>query len=85
MIVVRLELWPNGDQRAKRDLGTMRIENDQTGTAEVGNYMYKIRRGEVYALGPGLLRQGRLVGFSRRQHVAAPWELLRAILNQTFN
>jgi hypothetical protein len=84
MIVVRLELWPRGNKSAKRDLGTMVIENDQTGTEQAGNYMYKIKKGQVYSERPSMLCQGEFRDYPRHHRADAPWELLRGILNQAF-
>ena len=84
MIVVRIELWPGGDKARKRDLGTMVIENDRTGTEAIGNYMYKIKKGQVFSDHPSMLYQGTVREVPRHHRADAPWELLRGILNQAF-
>jgi hypothetical protein len=81
MIVVRMELWPGGDKARAEDLGIMQITNDETGTADEGNYMYLILKSPKYAQRPGIWRQGRIEGFPRRSRAAGPWDLLRGILN----
>ncbi|TAK10578.1 MAG: hypothetical protein EPO32_14695 [Anaerolineae bacterium] len=41
MIVIRFEIWPDGNERRKRSLCRLDIWNDETGTDDVGNYRYK--------------------------------------------
>jgi len=42
MLVVKVELWPFGNEESKRTLGTMRISNDATGTTTRGNYNVRV-------------------------------------------
>jgi hypothetical protein len=59
VLIVRIELLPNGNERKRRVLGTLQIANDLTGTLERGNY-------EFLAAGAGVKRQaGRVDGFER--------------------
>lgn len=39
MIVVKIELWPGGDEVQARELERVCIYNDGTGTLEFGNYV----------------------------------------------
>lgn len=48
MIVVKVELWPFGDEDAKRVLGTTIIVNDGTGTKEKGNYDTVLADGPIH-------------------------------------
>lgn len=38
MVVVKIELWPLGDEDFKKSLGEVHIINDGTGTRTRGNY-----------------------------------------------
>lgn len=77
MIVVRVELWPKGDQQRARLLGLMRIANDGSGSEALGNYHVTIDKSPEYAKRPGIYRRGRVQGFRRR---LGPWPLLQAAL-----
>ena len=52
MIVIKIEMWPKGDEKLKRSLGKAIICNDGKGTLTKGNYkciFYKKgRSGKVY-------------------------------------
>ena len=37
-LVVRIELWPGGDEARKSVKGTLVISNDGTGSVTMGNY-----------------------------------------------
>jgi hypothetical protein len=65
MIVVRIELWPGGDEGRKRLIGQARIANDGSGTAEVGNYDVRLSHSGVYADRPGTWKRGRVEGHRR--------------------
>lgn len=43
MIVVKLELWPHGNEKNSRLLGIGYIANDGTGTTQKGNYTTVLR------------------------------------------
>ncbi len=52
MLVLKLERWPQGDERRKESLGTLEIANDLTGTETVGNYevTFRLPKGDpIYA------------------------------------
>jgi hypothetical protein len=38
MLVVKVELWPKGDEDKSVVIGRMEIANDATGTGDIGNY-----------------------------------------------
>jgi hypothetical protein len=42
MLKIKIELWPFGDESKKRTLGELDIWNDATGTADFGNYGYRL-------------------------------------------
>ncbi len=42
MIVVKIEYWPFGDKKRKKEIGEMRIQNNLTGTESVGSYDVEI-------------------------------------------
>lgn len=46
MLVIKVELWPLGDESEARELQRVLVINDGTGTAEHGNYLVRaLRRG----------------------------------------
>ena len=75
MLVIKIELWPFGDESRKKVLGLATIVNDGTGTHELGNYDCRI----LQKGGKGkAIRKGRVEGFSRITN--GPWNLvLRAL------
>jgi hypothetical protein len=74
VIVVKVELWPGGDERRKRSLGTAYIINDGTGTSLRGNYHVMLSRMKDATVP---WRIGRVVNWPR---TGSPWDLLnRAI------
>jgi hypothetical protein len=80
VIVVRVELWPLGDESRKRSLGTAFIVNDGTGTAAHGNYKVALMKMKD-ATQPW--RLGRVQRWNRR---GSPWDLLtRAIVSAVRN
>lgn len=38
MVVVKIELWPLGNEKHKREIGRAKIWNDGTGDRNTGNY-----------------------------------------------
>jgi hypothetical protein len=75
VIVAKIELWPNGDEKAARLLQVVTITNDGTGTAEAGNYNVEVSHqiGTKY-LPNGLTgdpdrdvwKRGQVYGYRRR-------------------
>ena len=82
MIVVRLELWPQGDASKAQDLGTATIAL-AGGTAERGDYEVRLLKGRRYAKRAGVWRKGRVRGFPRRSRRHGPWDLLYRALAAT--
>lgn len=77
VIVVKVELWPRGDQKRARNLGVAEIENDGTGTAARGNYCVRLFKfGERADGSPSraVWREGRIEGFDRAKR--GGWDLL---------
>jgi hypothetical protein len=73
MIVIKVEMWPRGVESRKREIGSLRIANDGTGTREIGNYTYDLRGAKERTMG-----EGRVMGFARlREHV---WDLITRVL-----
>jgi len=75
MVVIKVELWPMGNEAAARPLAEAHIANDGSGDMDTGNYWVKLfkRRG-------GIWRQGTVTGFPRRR--LGEWDLLfRALLS----
>ncbi len=83
MIVVRIELWPKGDESRKVDLGTCRITNDgsEKQNAEAGNYSVVLTKGRLYSKNLGIWRTGHVFDFPRKR--LGPWDLLLRALQAT--
>lgn len=74
MLVIKIELWPFGDESQKRDLGVARIINDGTGDANTGNYTVQLLKGAEYSRHPGdVYKRGRVLNYPR---MLGPWPLL---------
>lgn len=71
MLVVKLELWPLGDEGAAREIGRATIGNIG-GTSDRGDYAYEVTKdGET-------VQQGEFRGFARRERDA--WDLVFLVL-----
>lgn len=77
MVVCKIELWPGGDKDAARPLGTVLIRNNGTGTAEKGNYGYKLTHAGKFINRKGAFKQGIVNGFKR---TLSPYRLLCRVL-----
>lgn len=75
MIIVTVDLWSMGSP-ARKVLHTIKIFNDATGTAEVGNYRYEVWSGYQK------VRTGEVKGFKRQQQNGA--QLLQLVLNDAY-
>ena len=73
MIVVTVELWPEGNQSQRERLGEVRITNDQTGGERIGNYDYKLT---TFGVGKA---SGQVKGHPRSRRF---WWLLYTVLRQ---
>jgi hypothetical protein len=65
VVVVKVELWPQGDASKAEKLGEVRIANDGTGTPARGNYNVELAHSGRYAGKPGVWRKGRVEGYDR--------------------
>lgn len=80
MIVVRIELWPKGDESRKREIGVGHITN-VGGTAARGDYKVKLLKSPEYAKRDGIWRSGEVHRFPRGGKVFGPWDLLLLALS----
>ncbi len=78
MVVVKIELWPHGDQTKSRTLGVMSIANDGTGSVEQGNYKAELSHaGVYYGRKPGAWKRGMVLGYRR---TLSPYHLVSMAL-----
>lgn len=75
MIVVRIELWPKGDETKKKPLGMIGIANDASGNSTLGNYTFSSinKAGLPY-------RSGSVKQFPRKRLLA--FDLLFRVLRE---
>jgi len=78
MVVVKIEMWPHGDESKAYPLGKIEIANDGTGDAQSGNYdVTAFHAGIFYGKRREPYKTGRVVGFLRR---LSPYALLAKAL-----
>lgn len=65
MVVVKIELWPKGDESKATPIAIARITNDGTGTAELGNYAVSLSHAGKFFGRPGAWKTGRVLRFNR--------------------
>lgn len=65
MVVVRIELWPGGDESKARSLGTATITNNASGNDVNGNYDVALSHSGIYIDRPGVWRTGKVIGHCR--------------------
>lgn len=82
MIVIKLELWPKGDENRKRDLGSAHIIHQEMADDHHANYLVKLLKGTEYSKHPGTLYKSTIVNRFKRQ--LGPWLLIQTALNQIF-
>lgn len=70
MLVVKIELWPFGNEAASRQIGEMKIWNDASGDSETGNYVAQL--------------DGKEVKIKNHLRSAGAWVLLGKALNKLF-
>lgn len=74
MLVVKIELWPRGDESKSVELHRGFITNDGTGDSSNGNYKVKLNeKGNKDRLSKGW-KTGYVKGFKRKKLLA--WDLL---------
>jgi len=83
VIVIKVELWPSGDESRKRDLGTAHIFN-MSDLANVSRYGVRLLKGAHYSSRPGTLyKEGTVEAFPRADKRWGPWELIALALEST--
>lgn len=80
MLVVRLFLWPGGDESQARELGRINIANDGSGDPERGNYDVELLHSGSYWGQPGAWKKGRVLNYLRE---LSPYHLVLAALEKT--
>jgi hypothetical protein len=80
MLVVKIEMWPGGNENhpRKRELQRILITN-AGGDANVGHYAVVIPKSAEYAKSPGVWKKGRVLNFPRARLGPADL-LLRALV-----
>jgi hypothetical protein len=78
MMVVRIELWPQGDESQKRELGVAHVAN-VGGSTESGNYKVTLFKSPEYAKRDGVWKRGVVMNFPRLR--LGPWDLLLRALS----
>ena len=80
MIVVKVELWPLGDESRKKEIGRMLISNDVATTAQDpnrGSYNVRVmRRGTT----DKVQKTAKVEDYPRKSYPI--WELVRRALNK---
>lgn len=70
MVVVKIEMWPHGDETKMYPLGVITIANDGTGTTTTGNYQVTASHsGSYFGQRPEPYKKGRVLGFLRNLSV----------------
>jgi hypothetical protein len=78
MIVVKLEMWPLGNEEKKYPLGEIRIMNDGKGDfPHYGNYKVDVKHGGKFVGKKGSYRKGFVEKFKR---TLSPYHLLARAL-----
>ena len=77
MIVVKIELWPFGRYKDRREIGRAIIINDGTGDEKLGNYKVEFKHSGIYYGKDGNYKTGKVKGFSRS---LSPYHLLARAL-----
>lgn len=85
MLVIKIELWPFGQESKKRELGRAHIINDSTGTLEIGNYKVILFKSEEYSKNNAgkVYKKGEVLSFNRLTE--SPWQLLKLALDNVLN
>ena len=77
MIVVKVELWPFGQEELAKTLGVATITNDGTGTQDSGNYVAQLFKETRYARP---WKKARVREFARE--TLSSWDLLYRVLDK---
>lgn len=78
MLVIKVELWPHGDESRKKNLGIAHIANDGTGNLSRGNYWVKLFKWDT---GKRVWKEGEFKDFPRIK--LGPWDILYRALSVT--
>jgi hypothetical protein len=73
MLVVRIEMWPQGDASRAYGLGVVEIAN-MGGSDTRGDYSVRLLKSTRYARSPGTWKAGAVRGFPRTR--LGPYDLL---------
>lgn len=65
MVVVKIQLWPMGDESKSKTIGVCKIANDGTGTKDHGNYNVALSHSGKFFGRPGVWKSGRLLNHKR--------------------
>lgn len=66
MVVVKVEIWPHGDESKARPLGVVMISNDGTGDTTKGNYdVVASHAGKYYGKRKEPYKKAKVTGFPR--------------------
>lgn len=83
MVVVKIELWPCGQESKKRDLGFAIISNDGTGDKKRGNYAVALSHaGKFLDKKKGTWKKGRVENHKRS---LSPYHLVCKALKVALN
>lgn len=82
MIVLTIEIWPQGDEERKRPVAVGVVYNDDTGTLELGNYRCAFTTQGRKKPGRKIYT-GRVEGFRRLDDDA--WRLIRLALEDALS
>ncbi len=83
MLVIKIELWPGGDEGRAELLTTARIVNIMTHSERPNRGNYVVRLNGQGPNKTALWRTGQVDNFPRLSQ--GPWELLRRALNATLD
>lgn len=78
MVIVKIELWPHGDESRATPLGTIKITNDGTGNEAFGNYDVSLSHSGRYVTRPGTWKRGKVL---RHFRGLSPYHLVVKALN----
>lgn len=78
LVVVKVELWPHGNEANARTLGRIEIANDGTGTLTHGNYDVRLSHSGRYSSRPGPWKVGKVIGYARK--ALSPYHLVQMAL-----
>ena len=73
MVVVKIELWPSGDQIAAQEIARGYIINDNSGDHKYGNYEVELEHGGTNKGKPGYYKKGSL---KRHPRNLSPYHLV---------